>query len=196
MTAFGQPRDDSSPTGRLSQQAQPSTRREPSFMGGYLVPSGRLGPQPVNSTAGSDNANISSRLTGADDPRALSQRIVAPVIPLPRRIERAHLRAIQSWEGVVDTIEHDSFVAQLHDRQRRGRPEEAGFPFSDVADGDLGLVVEGAVFYWTIGYLIAAGGQRTRTSTIRFRRLPVWTEQELSDAEARATQTAHALEWL
>jgi len=97
---------------------------------------------------------------------------------------------------VVDAIGQVSFVAQLHDRRHPGRPEEAEFPLSDVADGDRGLVVEGAVFYWTIGYLITAGGQRTRTSTIRFRRLPVWTQQELSDAEERAAQTARALDWL
>jgi hypothetical protein len=102
---------------------------------------------------------------------------------------------VQHWEGVVEAIGHDSIVARLHDRRRPGRPEEAEFPLSDIAEGDLGLVAVGATFYWTIGYLITPGGQRSRTSTIRFRRLPVWSEQELTDAEARAAETKRLLGW-
>ena len=194
MTALGQPRRDTSPTGQ--QQAQASTSRERSFLGGYLLPPGHLGSHPADSTAGSDNANVATRSTGVDDPRAVAQRIVTPVVPLPTRTERAHLRALQVWEGVVVAANEESFVARLYDRQRPSRPEEAEFPLSDIAEGDLGLLAEGAVFYWTIGYIITPGGQRTRTSTIRFRRLPVWTEQELKDAETRAVQTAELLEWL
>lgn len=195
MPDFEEQRRIATPTGQLSQQTWPSARRDSSFLGGYLVPSGRFGMPSASSTAGGDSTNSLTRSTGAADPHAVSERIVAPVVPLPRPPERAHLRAIQRWEGVVDAVSEEAFVARLYDRHRAGRPEEAEFPLSDVADGDRGLVVEDAVFYWTIGYLVSRGGQRTRTSTIRFRRLPVWTEQELRDAAKRAVQTARALEW-
>jgi len=195
MSAVTEDRDIVTPTGRLSQQSQPSAHHKVSFVGGYLSPLGRSDPHPLDPTGITDNASSLRRLTGAEDRPLPYQRIVTPVVSLPRMPRRAHLNPLQHWEGVVEIVTEDSFLARLHDRRHPGRPEEAEIPLSDVAEGDLELMTPGAVFYWTIGYLVTPGGQRTRTSTIRFRRLPVWTDQELKDAETRAADTKRLLGW-
>jgi hypothetical protein len=179
-------------TGALSQQPQPSATEKLGLIGGYLSLVDPLASSPLESS-GALGTPADSTWTNFQP--ATSERIVEPVIPLPRRVGRLHLKPIQTWEGVVEAIDDTRLVARLYDRRGSGRPEEAEFPLSDVADGDRGLVVRGAVFYWTIGYLTSSGGQRTRTSTIRFRRLPVWTDDELQAAESRALETQRLLGW-
>ena len=67
--------------------------------------------------------------------------------------------------------------------------EEVTFSIQEISESDRGLAMPGAVFYWSVGYEDSLQGQRTRKSTIRFRRLPTWTEKELN----KARQEAHSL---
>jgi hypothetical protein len=94
--------------------------------------------------------------------------------------------ASQKWEGTVLETASDSFLARLVDLTTQNPDEEADFPLDEVPHPDLSLVQPGAVFYWDIGYLDKVDGQRMRISSIRFRRLPAWTLDELKDADKKA----------
>jgi len=102
---------------------------------------------------------------------------------------------LQKWEGTVIEVCRDSFIARLVDLTERGPDEEAEFDVDEVSVADRPLIEAGSVFYWSMGYTDTAGGQRRRMSTIRFRRLPMWTSKELEDAKIRAVKTRELLEW-
>ncbi|HYP55189.1 MAG TPA: hypothetical protein VEQ41_02655 [Solirubrobacterales bacterium] len=101
--------------------------------------------------------------------------------------------ALQRWEGIVTECGDETFIAQLTDLTEPGPREEVELPISDVALEDRDLVEVGAVFYWSIGYKDEADGQRVKASTLRFRRLPVWSESELIAARGRAEDVARVL---
>lgn len=187
------------PTGRLSQQAAPSRHGAVLVAGGYLLPLPPVadggGATPPTSDNGHSNAKPTPAVTGPDAAAGLVERIVAPVVTLPATPRLARLQPIQSWEGIVTDVRTDEFDARLFTVASAGRPEEATIPKSDIAQGDLELVAIDAVFYWTIGYLTTDAGQRSRISTIRFRRLPAWTQRELDEAGDRVAATRALLEW-
>lgn len=125
------------------------------------------------------------------------ESLVPPVV-IPRRPEltRERFTALQTWEGVVTSVSDDSFKAQLRDKTSPGTaPEVVELDLEDVARSDRDLAVDGAIFYWTIGYIDSAGGQRIRSSALRFRRLPAWSAGELEEARKRAHETANLLNW-
>lgn len=109
------------------------------------------------------------------------------VIPKPFTFTHNRFVPLQKWEGVVLKKTDQSFFARLVDLTTRGIEEEAEFALEEVPDSDLDLLQDGAVFYWDIGYLDQTNGQRLRASSLRFRRLPAWTAQELKEAENRAS---------
>lgn len=112
-----------------------------------------------------------------------------PTQPKPRSI------SLQKWEGVVTNISEGLFTARLVDLTQTGPEEEAEFSISEISQGDQNLMEQGAVFYWSIGYLDDLGGQRTRTSLIRFRRLPVWSEGEIEKAREDAESIGRLIGW-
>lgn len=93
--------------------------------------------------------------------------------------------ALQKWEGVVTKIDNECFWADLYDK-KIGTIEEAEFTFDDVSDQDLNLLKLGSIFYWSVGYLDRVSGQRLKSSIIKFRRLPAWTEQDIQIAKKKA----------
>jgi hypothetical protein len=103
--------------------------------------------------------------------------------------------SLQAWEGIVIEVMVDSFLARLIDLTNTGVDEEAEFSMNDISDDDKPLVKPGAIFYWDIGYHTSYSGQRTRSSLIRFRRLPAWTQQEIEAAEREADRIGKALGW-
>jgi hypothetical protein len=94
---------------------------------------------------------------------------------------------IQKWEGCVTEVGKDTFWARLSTIFGEGDDQEAEIYLEEVDLEDRTLIKTGAVFYWTIGYLDRPSG-RQRSSILRFRRLPVWTTQDL--AKARSTGLA------
>lgn len=105
-------------------------------------------------------------------------------------------QCLQAWEGVVlQLLEDKHFVARIVDSSGRERPQDVELPLEEIPDADMNLVAEGAVFYWKIGYRTAAHGQKSRTSEIRFRRLPRWTQAELDEAHSQAEELAHGFGW-
>jgi hypothetical protein len=87
-------------------------------------------------------------------------------------------RVMQKWQGHVLEICGDVFLARLHDLTGSKMPEDVELFTNDVSKHDRALLRPGAVFYWKIGYLDHLDGQRIRASIIRFRRRPVWTEED------------------
>jgi hypothetical protein len=83
-------------------------------------------------------------------------------------------------------VEADSFVARLVDKTDGNPEEEAEIPLAEIMPGDRELVKPGAVFYWVIGYRREDHGQRSRSSTIRFQRLPSWSPAEVERAKIAA----------
>lgn len=133
-------------------------------------------------TASSSEIPASATTTAAVAPA--EPKIIVPPAPVALKEPR---RVLQLWEGVVQEVTGDAFVATLRDKTHPTYPEEEmSITLAEVPDDDQALIVPGAVFCWSIGYKEGPGQPRERFSRIRFRRLPGWSARELTDARARA----------
>ena len=92
-------------------------------------------------------------------------------------------------------MEKKSFSVKLMDLMANEPDEEADIDFEEVSVDERALISIGAVFLLYVGYATSEGGQRSRTSILRFRRLPVWTEMELASAEKTAREKADQIRW-
>lgn len=108
----------------------------------------------------------------------------------PRIVEReaeARFRALHQFQGTVVEILDDEFVARTRDITDPVYAEEVvTLPLDDIPPGDQELLEVGAVFYWLIGYEENDEGARKRTSILRFRRLPAWSDRAVKRVEAAA----------
>ena len=158
----------------VSQTGSPITRD-------YVIPSWVAEVVDSSGEEMQEGAPLVSRITQPYPMMPLENRIVK----LPPRIEPVasgqRFVVLNRWEGVVLSRSDGTFVCRLHDRTATGAPEEAEFDIQEVDDEDRGLICPGAIFYWAVGYLDRPRG-RARASTIRFRRLPVWREDEIDKA--------------
>ncbi len=113
-----------------------------------------------------------------------------PLIRLPGgTLPMVRVKVLQQWEGVVTDTTSDSFYAELQDLGNSSVPLEfVEIPFDEVPGDDQPLLVEGAVFYWSIGYKTSPGGQLERVSEIRLRRTPRWTKRAIEQATKRAEE--------
>lgn len=117
------------------------------------------------------------------------------IISLKTEPRQSAFVSLQKWEGVVVEVLSDSFLTRLVDLTRTGPDEEAEFPLDEVSEEDRPLIRPGAIFYWNIGYHNSYSGQRTRTSIIRFRRLPAWTREEIEAAKREAERLGQSIGW-
>ena len=147
-----------------------------------------------------DKACVDSKINAThidiDDKSNLRQKEIpeSPIVWYPFKHQRATLfTSFIKWRGVVLKIYKDCFLCRLVDQDGNSPDEEAEILLSEISDEDLQLIDIGAVFYWSIGYQTNPSGSRTRSSIIRFRRLPVWRSEELSEAEKKAEKTLIAL---
>jgi hypothetical protein len=92
---------------------------------------------------------------------------------------------LQKFEGVVQSVTENSFVARLTDKTH-DEHEEAEFHLEEVSPGDRNLVMPGAEFYWVIGREVKPYGQISRSSILRFKRIPAWSNEEVEQAKAEA----------
>lgn len=118
----------------------------------------------------------------------IADHLVRPAKP------RVFFQALENWEGTVLEVREETFVARLTDPLGERKDEEAEFFTDDVSEWDRKLLAPGAVFYWSLGRTIEPTGATSRTSTLRFRRLPAWSRPELARAEERAESLATAFE--
>lgn len=112
--------------------------------------------------------------------------IPSPLIPRSRlKIEHKY-KVLQSWEGTLVEISGDVCRAIVQDSSLINNIEEITFSIEEISESDRELAVPGAIFYWYIGYEDHIDGQRNRVSTIKFRRIPAWSKNELKNAKVRA----------
>ncbi len=103
----------------------------------------------------------------------------------PLILDREFFRAIQKWEGYVTKVGKESFWARISTIIGEGSDQDVELDIQEIDSDDRELIEPGAVFYWSMGYLDRPSG-RLRASLIRFRRLPIWEEQDLGKAKAEA----------
>ncbi|MCL2713175.1 MAG: hypothetical protein FWD68_00875 [Alphaproteobacteria bacterium] len=101
------------------------------------------------------------------------------------------LVVLQEWEGYVTDIHAETFTARLLDITTGDtvEGEEADFRITDLQDDDRPLVKEGTVFRWVIACRRAPDGTKQTVSKVAFRRLPIWTEEDLTAAELKGGGT-------
>jgi hypothetical protein len=101
---------------------------------------------------------------------------------------------LKEWQGVVEWIGETYIRARLTDLNDPTAPEElVEIETVNIAPDDRALVERGAVFYWDIGRRKDRYGSLQNFSEIRFRRLPAWTERDLTEARARASNLREEL---
>lgn len=101
---------------------------------------------------------------------------------------------LQKWDGVVLEADAETFTARLLDSHGELPPQQATFSRSELSPEEETQIAVGASFVWTIGYR-HIGATRHRDSTIYFRRLPPWSEDELKSAQDRAENVSTAIGW-
>jgi hypothetical protein len=94
---------------------------------------------------------------------------------------------LQKWEGYVIDIFEETFLARLVPIEGEGSEQEAEIFIEEVGEEDRAMIVPGAVFYWSIGYLDRPSGRQS-TSLIRFQRMPAWTTSEIKAAQKNLSQ--------
>lgn len=113
-----------------------------------------------------------------------------PERTLPRKWDETHgsFKTLESWVGKVITVDREAkqFTALANSDRQQTIQEQAEFSFEEISEDDASLVQPGAIFYWSVGYLVNEYGGRSTASVIRFRRLRHWTRKELVAAKARA----------
>lgn len=129
--------------------------------------------------------------TSESTPYLVSAVIPPEVIPVLR--PAARFIVLQKWEGQVLTADASTFTAKLLDLTQGATEEIAEFDLEEVNDDDHELVGPGAVFYWSIGYRVEPSGERSRSSVMRFRRLPAWSENDVAAAKERAAELRRRL---
>lgn len=110
--------------------------------------------------------------------------------PEPRETFLVH----QKWEGYVTQVEETRFWANLTVLKGEGPEQIAELEFDEIPRDDLHLIVPGAVFYWSMGYLRRRSGTIMRASQIRFRRLPPLTEDQIREIETKADRFGQLFE--
>jgi len=93
---------------------------------------------------------------------------------------------LQKWEGIVEEVNGQHFKAKLVDlTENKESDAEATIGYDEIDEEDKVLLKEGAVFYWSVGYLDRAMG-RIKASQIRFRRLPQLSEKQMAGDKIKA----------
>jgi hypothetical protein len=118
---------------------------------------------------------------------------VPRVSPAPAAVtERFTL--LQKWDGVVLDADAETFTARLLDSHGELPPQQATFSRDELSPEEEAQIAMGATFVWTIGYR-HIGATRHRDSTIYFRRLPPWSEDEIKAGRVRAEKVSTAIGW-
>jgi hypothetical protein len=89
---------------------------------------------------------------------------------ISRRQDSKQFIPLARWEGTVAERYATYFVAEVIDLES-DESATAEFEINELTPGDVPLCEPGALFYWTIGYDVKEGGQRSRVSVLHFRRL-------------------------
>jgi hypothetical protein len=122
-----------------------------------------------------------------------------PPLKVSRRVtyedwSRLGFILLQKWEGVVIESDAKTFTAKLTDSHGQLQPHDAVFARSELPKNEQELIEPGAPFVWTLGYR-KIGSTRERASVVYFRRLPGWTQKEITAGEERANELSESIGW-
>ncbi|GBE09144.1 hypothetical protein BMS3Abin11_02275 [bacterium BMS3Abin11] len=99
----------------------------------------------------------------------------------------------QKFSGFVTEVDHESkeFSARITDVTHPKNPEEqVTLSFDEIQEVDQNQLEKGDSFVWYIGYVQGQMISREGFSKIHFRRLPVWSQQEIDTASSQAEELA------
>lgn len=99
------------------------------------------------------------------------------------------------WHCYVTEIGPDTFKATGVDVMNSTDDLDVEFDKSEVAPGDLSLLHEGAIFYWSIFYLDMPSGTRSRQSELYFRRYSNWDSKYIEHAKRMAGKLDARINW-
>jgi hypothetical protein len=119
------------------------------------------------------------------------------VPPVPKKTivrYRNYISKSQNWIGHVIELNDDFFTAKLEDLNNGGTNELAEFDIEDVSFGDRGLLKQGAVFYWSVGFA-NENGQHKKESFIRFKRAVKYEEVDFDNLMDEADDIYNDLNW-
>ena len=105
--------------------------------------------------------------------------------PVGYTIQSKNPQLLQKWEGVILKIDPDlgEFRALLIDKTCAESPdEEVTLNFDEVSESDFGLLREGAVFYWSIGYTYK-GATKSKESALHFSRLKGFSKNSIKESK-------------
>ncbi|VEN73320.1 conserved hypothetical protein [Candidatus Desulfarcum epimagneticum] len=123
------------------------------------------------------------------------ERKKAPVFFLESKSPGERAISLQKWQGIVEDAGENFFTAKLINLTEKGHDEWAEISYDEITEEDIGLIQPGAFFYWSIGYNHSVTGQRRRFSDIRFRRIPVWGEEEINLSKKQAKEITDLIDW-
>jgi hypothetical protein len=95
---------------------------------------------------------------------------------------------------VVLESDKDTFTAKLMDSTSKLPTHDAVFARAELPRDEQQLIEAGAPFVWTLGYR-KIGATRERASVIYFRRLPPWSEREITAGEERGKKLSESIGW-
>lgn len=159
----------------------------------------------IQASASQPTANISPTLEGFDL-RSFIDKAVSDftrrqlrdgATPDRRKETTPAVEVLAEWDGYVEEIHKDYFVARMHGLRGlgvAGKDEEAEIPISDVDPADRDLLVLGGFFRLMIAYESPRIGPKRRYTTVQFRRLPAYTQRELDAAEREAEELFDAFQ--
>ena len=110
---------------------------------------------------------------------------------------RRSLHPLVEWEGYVEQISDDSFVARLVnvDTGDSLPEDEAIFSKSELSEYQLSHLEPGAIFRWVIGMQRLPSGQKQRVSEVFFRRLPAHSAEEIKVLTEQAATLIESIDW-
>jgi len=101
------------------------------------------------------------------------------------------ITGLERWEGRIIALDHEMFTAELVPAEPDALTVYADFqrgllePEEDVTVGDI--------VYVTVRSVVGRTGLREMTSTVRLRRLGIWSDDELAAVQSRARAQAQEL---
>lgn len=126
-------------------------------------------PDVVDTSVGENYKGSTSDLASTTT-LARRSSIIRPLVQVPDRPHNRQFIPLARWEGAVVERFESYFVAEVIDLDSDERAI-VEFDLQEISPSDLSLCEPGGLFYWTIGYDVKEGGQRSRASVVRFRRL-------------------------
>ena len=152
----------------------------------------------------SSNQSLGRQVSYSGTSNNIKQTVDDVVVPFSKRrsrfkpsLEGRSLHPIVEWEGYVERIDEESFVARLVNiKIGDSLPEdEAVFLKSELSEYALPHLDIGAIFRWVIGMQHLPSGQKQRVSQLYFRCHYTHSATEIQSLKERVTILIDSIDW-